>query len=59
MAAVVAAAAVAAATEEFGAVTMKAGQIQYEFVANFNGPLTAAFEVNGRRLSLTARRSTF
>jgi len=48
VAAVVAAAAVAAATEEFGAVTMKAGQIQYEFVADFNGPLTAAFEVNGK-----------
>ncbi len=27
---------------------MKAGQIQYEFVAEYKGPLTAAFEVNGK-----------
>lgn len=27
---------------------MKAGQIQYEFVGEYSGSLTAAFEINGK-----------
>ncbi len=27
---------------------MKAGNIRYEFVADYTGPLTAAFEVDGK-----------
>ena len=46
--AAVAAAAVAAVTEPIRSKRMKAGQIQYEFVADFKDPLTAAFELNGK-----------